>query len=146
MGVSSRPGYTQKYLSFPDVARNKRHAPRVPSNVGCGQFKFGADPIRRYGDIRGRAETGSRGSVGWKSCRRGRSTEATTVYLSTSMDSACASQFSGDWTRRPGDPFLHTTTCTHRQTTQYSTYIYIVYRQLNTVHIYSICLDYYNIN
>ena len=57
--IFSRPGYEQKYLSFSDVARNKRHAQRVPSDVENWLFKFDADPIRRYGDIRVRAEVGS---------------------------------------------------------------------------------------
>ena len=46
----SRPGYQEKYLLFPSVAHNKRHAQRVPSDVGNGQSKFGGDTIafRRY--------------------------------------------------------------------------------------------------
>ena len=38
-----KTGYHQKYLPFPGVARNKRHARRVPSDVGNGQSKFGGD-------------------------------------------------------------------------------------------------------
>ena len=49
--IFSRPGDQQEYLPFPDVARNKRHAQYILSDVGNGQFKFSADPIRRYGDI-----------------------------------------------------------------------------------------------
>ena len=61
-----------KYLPSPDVACNKRHTQKVPSDVGNGQFKLGADPLRRYRDICAQAEAGS---VDQKSCRRRRITE-----------------------------------------------------------------------
>ena len=70
--IFSRPGYKQKYLPFPGVARNKRHARRVPSDVGNGQSEFGGDTIRRSGDIRARAEASA---IGGKWRRRGRSQE-----------------------------------------------------------------------
>ena len=65
-------GYQQKYLPFPSVARNKRHAQRVPSDVGNGQSKFGGDTMRRSGDIRVRAEASA---IGRKWRRRGTSQE-----------------------------------------------------------------------
>ena len=70
--IFSRPGYQQKYLSFASVARSKRHARRVPSDVGNGQSKFGGDTTRRSGDIRALAEASL---IGGKSRRRGRSQE-----------------------------------------------------------------------
>ncbi len=70
--IFSRPGYQQKYLSFPGVARNKRHTRRVPSDVGNGRSKFGGDTMRRSGDIRARAEASA---IGRKWRRRGRSQE-----------------------------------------------------------------------
>ena len=70
--IFSRPGYQQKYLPFAIVARNKRHAQRVPSDVGNGQSKFGGDTTRRSEDIRARAEASAIG-VKWR--RRGRSQE-----------------------------------------------------------------------
>ena len=68
----SRPGYQQEYLPFPDVAGNRRHARRVPSDVGNGQSIFGRDTMRRSGDIRARAEASA---IGGKRRRRGRSQE-----------------------------------------------------------------------
>ena len=86
----------QTYIPFSDVAHNKRHTPCVPSNVGNGQSKFGGDPIGRYGDICVREETGS---IGRKLRHHWRSPEDDgKASLSTSMDSACASQFGGDQT------------------------------------------------
>ena len=70
--IFSRPGYQQKYLPFPSLARNKRHAQRVPSDVGNGQSKFGGDTMRRSRDIRARAEASA---IGRKSRRRGRNQE-----------------------------------------------------------------------
>ena len=61
MGILFRNSdISKKYLSFPDVARNKRHAPCVPSDVGNRQLKFGGDQTHCYGDIGARAEMGSR--------------------------------------------------------------------------------------
>ena len=70
--IFSRPGYQQEYLPFPDVVGNRRHARRVPSDVGNGQSKFGGDTMRRSGDIRARAEASA---IGGKRRRRGRSQE-----------------------------------------------------------------------
>ena len=63
---------TRIFAKISSLAGNKRHAPRVPSDVGNVQFKFGADPICHYGDIRAREDVAS---VGWKSRHRGRSLE-----------------------------------------------------------------------
>ena len=70
--IFSRPGYQEKYLPFPGVARNKLHAWRVPSDVGNGQSEFGGDTICHSGDIRARAEASE---IGGKWRRRGRSQE-----------------------------------------------------------------------
>ena len=45
------PDISQKYLLFPSVARNKRHAQRLPSDVGNGQSEFGRDTMRRSRDL-----------------------------------------------------------------------------------------------
>ena len=90
MGVFSRPGYEQKYFPILDVARNRRHIQCVPSDVGNGWFKFGADPIRRYEDIRPheRRQVPSAGNcVGVGVVRK-----TMTASLSTFRDLACMSQ------------------------------------------------------
>ena len=57
VGVVFKTQNMQIYLPFSDVAHDKRN---ITSDVGNGQFIFGGDPIGLYGDIRARAETGSR--------------------------------------------------------------------------------------
>ena len=130
IGVFSRPGYEQKYLLFPDVARNKRHAPRVPSDVGNGQLKFGADPIRRYGDIR---ETGwRRVPSGGNHVVTGEVRKTTTPSLRPLWIRRARAKFGGDLTRRPGDPLVHTKphTDTDRQTDSFPLVIYTIYTAL----------------
>ena len=106
--IFSKPGYQQKYLPFPGIAHNKRHARRVPSDVGNGQFEFGGDTIRRSGDIRARAEASAIGGVVGEVRRK-----TTTVSLSTRMDVACASQIQP----RSESPILRNAgTDGHRQT------------------------------
>ena len=97
--IFSRPGYQQKYLSFPSVARNKRHAQRVPSDVGNGQSKFGGDTCavpeifaRERKPVR---SAGNRVVVG-------EVRKTTTVSLPTRMNSVCASQIG----LRSDSPFL----------------------------------------
>ena len=115
--IFSRPGYQQKYLPFPGVARNKRHARRVPSDVGNGQSKFGGDTIRRSGDIRARAEASA---IGGSGVGVGEVRKATTVSLSTLMNSACASQIRP----RSDSPSLRNAP-TDRQTDRHISFIYI---------------------
>ena len=59
VGIFSRPGYKQKYLPFPDVARNKRHAQHV-ATLEMGSLNSMQIRYSRYGDIRALAKTGSR--------------------------------------------------------------------------------------
>ena len=102
-GASFKTRIYAKNVSFSDVACNKRHAPRVPFDVGNGQFKLCADPIGRYRDIRARIETGSRRVPSARnSVAAGEVRKTTTALLSTSMDSVCASQIR--W--RSDSPFL----------------------------------------
>ncbi len=114
--IFSRPGYQQKYIPFPGVARNKRHAQRVPSDVGNGQSKFDGDTMRRSRDIRARAEAGA---IGRNGVVVGEVRKTTTVSLLTRINSACASQIRP----RSDSPFLrnartdrHTDRQTDRQT------------------------------
>ena len=65
------PDISKNIFRFPP-SRNKRHAQRVPSDVGNGQSKFGGDTMRCSGDIRARAKASA---IGRKWCRRGRSQE-----------------------------------------------------------------------
>ena len=75
VGIFSRPGYTQKYLtSLTPPAINDML--RVPSDVGNKQFKFGGDPICHSGDICDRAEAGS---IRRKSRLCGKSPDTTTA-------------------------------------------------------------------
>ena len=50
----------------------KRHDRCLSSDVRNGQSKFGGDTMRRFRDIRARAEASA---IGRKSCRRGSSQE-----------------------------------------------------------------------
>ena len=73
---------------------------------GDGQFKYGGDPMRRYGDILARAGASS---VGRKSRRFGRSKDMTAL-LSTSVNSALERKI---WWRRGSALWRQATTHTH---------------------------------
>ena len=85
VGVFLRPGYQQKYLPFPSVARNERHAQRVPSDVGNGQSEFGGDTMRRSGDIRARAEASAIGGK-WRRCGKSQEDDSSLTFDPNEFD------------------------------------------------------------
>ena len=52
VGIFFKTRISAKISSVSSVARNKRHARRVPSDVGNEQSEFGGDTMRRSGDTR----------------------------------------------------------------------------------------------